>query len=315
MSAPRRLIVEVRSGARIGAKAAVAPGASILVGRTERADLVVDRDAQLSGAHFEITWDGAAATLRDLGSVRGTLLSGGPIEGAVPVPHGSWIKAGETSFSVYFEGFSPLRGEPADPALAARALASLVPRVGRLYAVLDAARDERVLELCHESIDETRSLYEGDKGNALEDVAPHLVSFAPGSGLLERLIRDGWGKSFGVFIESRASFKALRRHLRRFLLVEEEDNPQRLYFRYYDPRVLREFLPIATVRQNDEIFADVIDAFVAEGERGEALTFERAVSLGDPDEDPQASVSLGNPEGVPQSPPAAHPEVLDAPHS
>jgi hypothetical protein len=243
------------------------------VGRTDRADLVVERDPEISGLHFEIRWDGDRATLRDLGSARGTLLSGAPLQGEAAVPHGSWIKAGETIFSVYFEAHSPRRGPPADPASAARALAALAPYVGRLYAVLDAARDERVLELCRESVDETRSLYEGVKGDALAEVAPHLVRFEPGSGLLGRLLSDGWSRSFGVFVESRASFKALRRHLRRFLVVVDDASGARLYFRYYDPRVLREMAPLFTVRQADEIYADVIDAFLVEDAAGGLASF------------------------------------------
>ena len=275
---PRRLIVEVRSGPLRGTKAIVTAPGKLRVGRTERSDFIVGRDPELSGVHFELGWDGETCALADLGSARGTSLSGAPIDGPTTVPHGGWIKAGDTSFSVYVEAWSPLRSEPADPARATRALAQLAPRVhsgggSKLYAVLDAARDERVLELCRESVDETRSLYEGAKGDALADVAPYLVGFAEGSGLLERLTHDGWGKSFGIFIESRASFKALRRHLRRFLIVEEEATGQRLYFRSYDPRVLREFLPLATVRQADEIFADVIDRFLVESADGELTTF------------------------------------------
>jgi hypothetical protein len=270
-----RLIVEVRTGA-VRTKAIVAPGAKLCVGRTERADLVIERDAGISGLHFELAWDGTSATLRDLGSANGTLLSGERVARPTKIPHGSWIQAGETSFLVYFEGFTPRQIDPANLALAARALEGLSPKVGRLYAILDAARDPRVLELCRESVEEFRSLYEGVKGDALEDVAPYVVRFEKGSGLLERLVCDGWGKSFGVFFESRASFKSVRRHLRRLLMVEEDATLMRMYFRFYDPRVLREFLPIATVRQADEIFADVIDGFFIEGEDGKFLSFAAA---------------------------------------
>jgi hypothetical protein len=273
MTSARRLVVEVRSGALRGVKAVVEPHASLRVGRTDRADLVVERDASMSGVHLELAWDGERCTLRDLASARGTKLSGAPIERATQVPHGGWIQAGETSFSVYVEAWSPLRGAPADPVVATRALSVLRPKVGALYAVLDAARDRRIRELCRESVDEARSLYDGVQGEALADVAPQLVRFAKDSELLTRLVSDGWGKSWGVFLESRAAFTAVRRHLRRFLIVEEEDTKKRLYFRYYDPRVLREFMPLATLRQSDEIFADVVLAFLAEGELGEVATF------------------------------------------
>jgi hypothetical protein len=267
--------VEVRSGLLLGAKAIIRPGERLRIGRTERAHLIVPRDGQMSGLHCELAWDGTACTLRDEKSARGTLLGGQPIEGEAEVPHGSWLQAGETSFSVYFEAHTPPREAPpldAEVAAAApRALARLT-REGRLYAVLDAARDERILQLLHESVDEHRSLYEGVAGEAMATEAPYLVSLRADSGLLGRLVTEGWGRSWGVFVTSASSFRSVRRHFRRLLLVEEDGTFERLYFRFYDPRVLREFLPLATVRQKDDLF-DALDGYLVEGERGEVLAF------------------------------------------
>lgn len=276
MSAPRRLIVEVRGGLLSGAKALLAPGEALRIGRTERAHLVIPHDQHLSGLHCELTWDGETCRIRDADSAEGTRLAGALLDGPATVPHGGWIKAGETSLMVYQEAFSPPRLPPLDPALAsaaARARQLLGARPGRLHAVLDAARDERILELLRESVDPCRSLYDGVKGEALADVAPYLVSFRRDSGLLDRLLQEGWGRSWGVFVSSGAAFPAVRRHFRRFLLVEEEGAGERMYFRYYDPRVLREFMPIATPRQKDDLF-EGLDALLLEGEGGELLTFE-----------------------------------------
>ena len=71
-----RLIVEVRWGPMNGRKVAVDAGSSLRVGRTDRADLVIPDDKNLSGLHFTLAWDGERATLRDLGSQEGTLLDG-----------------------------------------------------------------------------------------------------------------------------------------------------------------------------------------------------------------------------------------------
>ncbi|MFT3764624.1 MAG: DUF4123 domain-containing protein [Minicystis sp.] len=289
MKSARRAIVEVRSGPLLGAKAIILPGEKLRIGRTERAHLVVPRDGQMSGLHCEIAWDGERCTLRDEKSAKGTMLGGERIEGEAQVPHGGWIQAGETSFSVFFEAFTPPREqEPLDPIVAAsvpRALEALKREAGRLWAVLDAARDERILQLLHESVDDHRSLYEGIKGEALADVAPYLVCFRRDSGLLERLVNEGWGRSWGIFVQSRQSFKNMRRHFRRFLMVEEDETFEKMYFRFYDPRVLRELMPIATVRQKDEIF-DGLTAITVEGERGEVITYDAAaarpaVSLGE----------------------------------
>lgn len=280
MKSAHRAIVEVRSGLLLGAKAILLPGERLRIGRTERAHLIVPHDGQMSGVHCELAWDGEECLLRDQKSARGTLLGGEKIGGESPVPHGGWIQAGETSFSVFFEAHTPPReAEPLDPDVAAampaaRAmLDSLARDAGRLWAVLDAARDPRILQLLRESVDDHRSLYEGIKGEAMADVAPYLVSFRRDSGLLERLVTEGWGRSWGIFATSRLSCKAVRRHFRRYLMVEEDGSFEKMYFRYYDPRVLREMLPMTTVRQKDELF-DGIDAYLVEGERGEVLRFD-----------------------------------------
>lgn len=268
--------MEVRSGPLLGAKAILLPGEALRIGRTEKAHLVVARDVKMSGLHCEIGWDGERCTVVDEWSAAGTWLGGEHIGRQAVVPHGGWIMAGETSFSVYFEAFTePRATEPLDPAIAAtapRALEALKRESGQLFAVLDAARDERILELLHESVDDHRSLYEGVKGQALADVAPYLVCLRRDSGLLSRLVEEGWGRSWGIFLTSRQSMKHVRRHFRRFLLVEEDETFARMYFRFYDPRVMREIMPIATTRQKDTLF-DGLMAYVVEGEGGEVLRY------------------------------------------
>ncbi len=145
---------------------------------------------------------------------------------------------------------------------------------GPLYAVLDGARDPRILELLHEAPDEHRSLYEGTRGEALEAVAPYLVRFRDDSGLLERLVLEGWERRWGIFLATPASFREARRHLRRFLMVEVEDTLQRLYFRFYDPGVLREFLPTCTVRQVAELLGEA-EAALGEAADGSLARFTK----------------------------------------
>jgi hypothetical protein len=61
----------------------------------------------------------------------------------------------------------------------------------------------------------------------------------------------------------------LRHHLRKFLRVQDEDG-RRLFFRYYDPRVLRAYLPSCTSEELDTVFGP-IGAYLAEAADGEAL--------------------------------------------
>jgi hypothetical protein len=100
------------------------------------------------------------------------------------------------------------------------------------------------------------SLYEGKSKIDLAAVGPYLFHLNTGSGLLEWFSSEGWGNSWGVFIHTPIPFQELYRHCRRFLLVRTEDQ-QELYFRFYDPRVLRIFLPTCSREQLKEFFGPI----------------------------------------------------------
>src|SRR5512140_1631426 len=111
-----------------------------------------------------------------------------------------------------------------------------------LYAVLDAARDLAALNWSKESGEEYQSLYDGKSAQDLEMFAPYLVRFSKPSPLLRKLVAKSWGKSWGVYLTSTASFPDLRKHFRQFLMAEiEGEGDKKFYFRFYDPRVLRTY--------------------------------------------------------------------------
>ncbi len=268
-----RLIVEIRFGSLQGKKAVLTPGQALRVGRDPGADLAVLHDPQMSTAHCEITWDGAAARVRDLESVKGTWLNGERVDAAAVV-HGDWIRAGDTALMIYVEEHTPpRRGDEVEmTAQKALVLASLESVASPLFAVLDAARGERVLELARESVEAYRSLYEGVKAEGLAEVAPYLVELPRGSRLLPRLVREGWGKRWGIYLTCPRPFKEVRSHLRRFLRVESEEDREPLYFRYYDPATLRVFLAGCTPRQKVEFFGP-IEGFWAEERDGNITSY------------------------------------------
>jgi hypothetical protein len=257
--AERHAIVQVRWGPMACRKVIVAPGQTLRVGRSESAGLTVPHDAKMSDAHFEVSWDGSKGWVKDLGSPIGTFLGGQRIEKAF-LFNGCWLRASQTDFSVYFERATPpgLPSVPDSLELAAskiQALQVLREQKDPLYAILDAARSDRVLELLRESIEEYWSLYEGPKGDALADVAPYLVRLPPGSTLLEALVREGWGHHWGIYVTCPLMPLDVRRHFRKFLMVKAEDMDGRLYFRFYDPRTLHAFLKECTEAQRRELAA------------------------------------------------------------
>ena len=98
----------------------------------------------------------------------------------------------------------------------------------------------------------------------LEAYAPYLVRLPGDSRLLEALIAQGWGKHWGIFVVSATDFKTLRKHFRTFLMVNSPEG-DRLYFRYYDPRVLRVYLPTCNAEETNFVFG-LVAAYLCEGE-------------------------------------------------
>lgn len=296
----QRAILEVRSGRLVGTKTVLTENQRVTVGRKPLADIVVP-DAQMSGIHFEIALEEGRCRLADLESRGGTMLGGQRVtEGEAQ--NGAWIRAGVTDFTLHFEATTPppidfesylddAEDDEVDPAMAVwlrenreprrrqavalaarkeKAIQALGGPDGPRFVVLDTARSERIGVLLRESVEPCRSLYEGLEGEALAHVAPYLVELPPGSLLLARLVREGWEKRWGTFIDFPHSFKELRRHLRRLLIVGDADSRQTYYFRFYDPVVLDAFIPTCSVKQRGELFGE-IRAFCLEGRLGEVV--------------------------------------------
>jgi len=115
-------------------------------------------------------------------------------------------------------------------------------RWSKLCAVLDCARDERIfaaVERCH--LDKS-CLYAGRIPWVLQRAAPHLVVLEPEDRFTRYLLEEGWGNCWGIFLRTELPMLDVRRHLRTLLRVKDERG-RKLLFRWYDPRVLRQYLP------------------------------------------------------------------------
>lgn len=215
--------------------------------------------------HFQIVWDGVCAHVHAVGRHRLTVLGRPAWYGELA--NRGWMTAGNTTFRFLAEDRTPPTRpapSPAPPDVDAT-LAELVPlcEAGRLYAVIDAARSPRALQLLEESVDAYASLYDGEAGRAHDDVAPYLVHLRGDSWLLERLVSEGHGDAWGIYVVSHRDFEAVRRHLRQFLMVEAEGEERRLFFRFYDPRVLSTFAEVITADQRAE-FTKGLDCLLYE---------------------------------------------------
>ncbi len=142
------------------------------------------------------------------------------------------------------------------------------------HLLLDAARMNSFMDEARELNPEHASLYRNKRGadEILPEVAPFLFSFPYSADFTDFVIDKGWGDSWGLWVESKVGFDALYDHFRRFLMVQTEEG-KKLYFRFYDPRVLRIFLPTCDAGQLKDFFGP-ISRFVMEDEGPEkCITF------------------------------------------
>ena len=250
---------------------------TVVLGRGAPADVVLN-DPFLSRSHLRFDCSSGSIVLSDPASSNGTLVNGLLLRQQVLNP-GDAIHAGQS----FFRLSAAPGGVVAMPLLAAategllRWQLALVERIRSAcaYAVLDGAVSPAVSELLKSSGAWFRSLYEGSTAVAIAPFGPFLVDLRTVPELLPHLLQLGWGRSWGVFLKSPASFEQVRRHLRTLLLARAEDG-RKLLFRFYDPRVLPAFISGLQSSQRGEFF-EVIESFLVEsGVEDEVLLLSAA---------------------------------------
>jgi len=140
---------------------------------------------------------------------------------------------------------------------------------GHVFTVLDGASIPGLLERLAQETVEHVCLYRGDLAPDLAETAPYVVRLEPGSPFTSWILKEGWGNHWGIFALADAELRTMRRHFRTFLMVYSPEGKP-LYFRYYDPRVLRVFLPTCNQAELKTLFGP-ISSYVVEGEAPERV--------------------------------------------
>lgn len=285
-----KLILEITHGQDAGSELEIPAGESRRIGKDSGlSDISFSLDPAMSLVHCVIGCDDAGGHVRDLNSMAGTWVNGKRVTQS-RLKSGDQVKAGDTIFvaRVWDEAASATGtgassgGQAGDakqddisPEAAANArqrlLAFLKQEPLTVYALLDGAQSARIVRMLSQEGAEAQSLLETADAPELHDVAPYLVQFHKHSKLLPKVIDKGWGNNWGVFLTSAETFSQLRLHLKRMLDVETEDGKP-LFFRYFDPRVLRVFLPTCTADEAWRFFGPV-DRFIVEENAETALYF------------------------------------------
>jgi len=137
-----------------------------------------------------------------------------------------------------------------------------------VYAVLDGASVPDIIQNLAKYKAESICLYRGELDPELAQTAPYLVHLTADSELTDWVL-SGIGHHWGIFAISKANIKDMRKHFRTFLMVYDLDD-EPVYFRYYDPRVLRKFLPACNKDEKQDLFG-LVDKYFVENEAGKEL--------------------------------------------
>jgi len=140
----------------------------------------------------------------------------------------------------------------------------------RIFGLLDAARSDTIYPYLRDQVPTAQSLFQGSRARKLALVAPYLIALTPNQALSQWFFQNGWGRQWGILCESTAAENLLLRHFKKIIAVYSDEGKP-LYFRFYDPRVLKIYLKTATADDLKKLFGP-ITAFYVEGDTPESLT-------------------------------------------
>lgn len=149
----------------------------------------------------------------------------------------------------------------------------LWPRAERrdIWMILDGARDRGIFPMLLGSHLNYSCLYSQIRP-ALEMAAPYLVQLEYQDSDSRRILKRAWGNSWGVLLKCDLGVDRLRRHLRHFLVVRGAKG-ERLVFRYYDPRVLRVYLPSCASEELRTVFGPIQSFWAEDGNPEDIVEF------------------------------------------
>ncbi|EDX76347.1 hypothetical protein MC7420_4603 [Coleofasciculus chthonoplastes PCC 7420] len=140
-----------------------------------------------------------------------------------------------------------------------------------IYALLDSANDPKIYDKINQiNKNDYCCLYPDKVAKVLAEVAPYLVKVKldkQSDSFIIFMLTNGWKKSWGLLLESSAPLNKLQEHFQGLLRVKDETGKS-FYFRYYDPRILRVYLPTCTQEELKIVFGSSVMRYWIESENG-----------------------------------------------
>ncbi len=142
-----------------------------------------------------------------------------------------------------------------------------------VFALIDAAADNAIYPALLAADCPWLCLYRGNAAITMAEVAPYLVHLEPSARFTRWLLQNGWRRSWMVFAIAAVPIDRLQAHFRRLVMARLPDG-RNVFFRFYDPRVLRVYLPTCTEEELRMVFGPV-ERYVMENAAGVVATFDR----------------------------------------
>lgn len=130
----------------------------------------------------------------------------------------------------------------------------------QIYLLADGAHGPDIAPLIRFGKLDHTCLFAEPLSPRLRAAAPYLVHLAAGSPQTCDLLRRSLQGPLGIFVAApaRVTTQQLRLHFKKILWVQDERG-RKLYFRFYDPRVLPVYLPTCTRQERDQVFGPADD--------------------------------------------------------
>jgi len=115
----------------------------------------------------------------------------------------------------------------------------------KVYTILDTAINELIYKKLIDTPIQKQCLFNSTLEYYMPEVAPYIVLLEVDNIFSNWLLDNCRGNNWGIFLISKSDIKTLAEHYSNMTIVSHEDGNE-YFFRYYDPRVLRLYLPTCT---------------------------------------------------------------------
>lgn len=134
------------------------------------------------------------------------------------------------------------------------------------YLLIDAAASPEIATYVEAFPDPARCLFDGEAFDNLSDVAPWLVQVERYGDALDWFLSKGWGRNWGVFVQSPLPLGKLKTRLKSHLRVSS-DEEENMFFKFYRPQTIRTYVPLFEPAQMKSFFLR-IESYLVEDENG-----------------------------------------------